>query len=182
MSSPLVKCPVCDTPFRPRATGRAPAQRFCSRQCGNIGRRKASTIDVGTRGARKTVTARCEICDRLLTRVQETNGQRCCSRTCAGELRRSTPYRKITSHGYVLVRAPRGHPSGAYTVLEHRLVMEQMLGRPLEPGELVHHKNRKRDDNRPANLELWVTGHPRGGRVDDQHCPGCRCPEREGPP
>jgi HNH endonuclease len=51
--------------------------------------------------------------------------------------------------------------------LEHRWVMEQMLGRPLEPDEEVHHKNRIRDDNDPSNLELWATPQPRGGRVAD---------------
>jgi hypothetical protein len=51
--------------------------------------------------------------------------------------------------------------------LEHRWVMEQMIGRPLEPDEEVHHKNRIRDDNDPSNLELWATPQPRGGRVAD---------------
>ena len=51
--------------------------------------------------------------------------------------------------------------------LEHRWVMEQMLGRPLEADEEVHHKNRIRNDNDPSNLELWATPQPRGGRVED---------------
>lgn len=50
---------------------------------------------------------------------------------------------------------------------EHRWVMEQMIGRPLEPDEEVHHRNRVRDDNDPSNLELWCTPQPRGGRVED---------------
>jgi hypothetical protein len=51
--------------------------------------------------------------------------------------------------------------------LEHRWVMECQLGRPLWPDEEVHHKNRIRDDNDPANLELWCTPQPRGGRAED---------------
>jgi len=37
----------------------------------------------------------------------------------------------------------------------HRHVAERKLGRPLEPGEVVHHKNRDKTDNRRSNLRVF---------------------------
>jgi hypothetical protein len=68
-----------------------------------------------------------------------------------------------------MTRAP-GHPRAAGSssyVFEHILIMEEILGRYLLPGESVHHRNGVRDDNRPENLELWTRPQPTGIRASD---------------
>jgi hypothetical protein len=79
-------------------------------------------------------------------------------------------------HGYVLVQAPSGHPRARQdgSILKHRLVMEQRLGRCLEEWEIVHHKNGDTGDNRIENLELLdgrkgsAARHPPGHAMDDR--------------
>jgi len=60
-----------------------------------------------------------------------------------------------TSNGYLLEYCPK-HPFADKRryVLQHRLVMEKYIKRFLDPKEIVHHLNEKRDDNRIENLEL----------------------------
>ena len=77
--------------------------------------------------------------------------------------------------GYIYVLAPPDHPTrGRKTgrrryIAEHRLIMEQHLGRHLEDWEKVHHKNAIRDDNRIENLQI-VTLRIHKGQVLCPHC------------
>jgi len=79
------------------------------------------------------------------------------------------------SNGYIYIKSPN-HPNkeiGGY-VREHRLVIEESIGRYLTTKEVVHHINGIKTDNRLSNLQL---------RTRSQHnkldilveCPDCKC-------
>lgn len=68
--------------------------------------------------------------------------------------------RKVRKDGYIMILAPEGHPArhAAYPyVLEHRLVMEQHLGRYLDPEEVVHHVDGDPSNNDIENLQLFAS-------------------------
>ena len=71
--------------------------------------------------------------------------------------------RTITEHGYVLIRVGTKHHLADVRgyAYEHRIQAEHKLGRPLHPGEIVHHKDGNRRNNSLDNLEVvrGVAGH-----------------------
>lgn len=62
----------------------------------------------------------------------------------------------IDKNGYKLIHLP-DHPfaNSSNYVREHRLVMENKLGRYLNPLEVVHHIDGDKLNNHPDNLELF---------------------------
>lgn len=80
--------------------------------------------------------------------------------------RPQTEYKRVKSpNGYIYIWVP----DRKQHMLEHRLVMEKVMGRRLHRHELVHHRNGVKDDNRPENLEI-LTRKNHHGTVECPHC------------
>lgn len=90
--------------------------------------------------------------------------------------------RRVSKGDYVYAVVP-DHPFATKDgyVLEHRVVMENKLGRLLKRREVVHHKNEHKKDNEDRNLRLmkWSkhSRHhalQRGTNKVKLRCPWCR--------
>lgn len=87
----------------------------------------------------------CQHCGQPVTKAQR---KAYCSVACRVAARRlpddrlapGTRYRRVTIDGE--------------TESQHRRVAAAALGRPLLPGEIVHHENEVKLDNRPENLSV----------------------------
>lgn len=144
----------CDNTFYARASS---TQEYCSRACKDL-------------GSRNQVERTCRNCGTRFS-LAASEPDVYCSRDCYEAKRQADAIgrRKTLPDGYVVVFQPdhsEAQPSSGFA-MEHRMVMADHLGRPLLRDENVHHKNGQRDDNRLANLELWVTSQPSGKRPKD---------------
>ena len=77
-------------------------------------------------------------------------------------------YHKLQRHGdplagYEISKGGGALDKNGYRVIyidgvecmEHRVIAERVLGKPLPPGAMVHHWNEVRDDNRNENLAIF---------------------------
>lgn len=165
-----LRCENCGVEVQ-RRKGQEREHTFCSRACYWKSEYRSQLVTQRNyeRNPDAQETRPCAGCGTPVTRYISAGQKRFfCSRACRWSSHKHA--KQINAAGYVLVFIGRGQLGASKSghILEHRLVMQDVLGRPLLESENVHHKNGVRGDNRPDNLELWSRSQPQGQRVEDK--------------
>lgn len=153
----IIKCDYCGTEFN-RKPSRIEKENYCCKAC---------------RHAAKTAILHCDTCGKEFRRLYVAGifEHNFCCRECAKVFtsQRMTAYNEIHNptamtggrrEALRYARLGKGHKDtyektfGRHT---HRIVAEQMLGRPLKPGEVVHHIDGNKRNNNPNNLMVFAS-------------------------
>lgn len=144
-------CVICGNMFYRSPQMLRRGRVTCSKRCADVAKAKPPVIK------------QCEVCGKELRLKPSQAGIRYCSKICDGIGRTKRPLdrehngrpARMDDKGYVMVYQP-DHPNKSFSgwQYEHRLVVENVIGRYLRTDEAVHHINGVKHDNRPENLEV----------------------------
>lgn len=135
-------------------------QKFCSSKCSQHYHNAHRTLV-------PNVAFNCVVCGKKVEKYIEPSKQKIramkyCSRRCKGKDMSGSNHpmwnggKRKNDQGYVLVFSPdHADADNKGLVREHRLVMENHIGRRLLREEVVHHENENTSDNRIENLILF---------------------------
>ena len=136
-SKELVVCPSCSKGFHPRydliRSGRG---KFCSVQCANLARRTP-------------VNEVAMVAEYQTTRIGIK------SLATKHHLGQKRAVEILRSHNVDTTKGKQRNANGSASST-YRKVAAKALGRPLEPGEWVHHIDGDRTNNAPDNLQVMT--------------------------
>ena len=146
-----IKCLICDELFKPLTK----STKYCNKACYYISKFR----------------------DKKPCSINECTGKSQAHGLCSKHHARKYYYGDPTKP---LIRAPKGsgYVGDGYRWIkvngkkypEHRYLMEKHIGREIKRGEVVHHKNHNRLDNRIQNLEVLERGAHTSMHNDERWC------------
>ena len=101
----------------------------------------------------------CKVCRKQLRDIPcYRKRKKTCSRKCHGVwISMNAKKKSFIDNGYIRVLIPLDKQIGKKKyAMQHRLAMENYLGRKLKSSEIVHHINSNRSDNRISNLQVMT--------------------------